>query len=116
MAANAVGTSGEFHVRGMRGPPLTCRGGTSDAVVLRDTFAGQYHVLAQRPRPPVILDRGTDAGYVAAHYAKLYPDAWIISVEMDSGNAAQCRRHTEVFGPRCTVVEAESWTENGHIT
>jgi FkbM family methyltransferase len=116
MRANTPGTQEQFRVRALANALMTCRGGTSDAIVLRDTFAGRYHVPDGPPGPAVILDLGANAGYVAAHYATLYPDARIVSVEMDPGNAALCRRHTEPFRQRCTVVEAAIWTENGRVS
>lgn len=68
------------------------REGTVDREVWADTFTGLYHVPPERrPPPETVLDLGANIGLVSAHYRFLWPDASILAVEMDPGNAAVAR-------------------------
>ncbi len=103
-------------VKMMNGRPLICRTGTSDATVLRDTFSGLYH-LPRHPLHPAatIVDLGANVGYVAAHYAELYPDAHILGVELDPNNAEMARRNLDQYGSRCSVLTAAIWWHEGTV-
>jgi FkbM family methyltransferase len=64
----------------------------------------------------VILDLGANAGYTVAHLAWLYPHARIIGLEMDETNAQLARINVAAFLPRCHIIHAAAWTEDGWIT
>jgi FkbM family methyltransferase len=105
-----------FRPRLLNGRPLICRTGTTDAAVLHDTFHGLYHLPRHHLRSDAtIVDLGTNVGYVAAHYAALYPQARIIGLELDAGNADVARRNLTQFGDRCTVLTAAIWTRDGSV-
>jgi FkbM family methyltransferase len=74
------------------GRDVFLRPGTSDAQVWADTFTGLYHVPpATMPVPGRVLDLGANIGLTAAHYQALWPDAHVVAVEMDAGNASVAR-------------------------
>ncbi|MHA1535983.1 MAG: FkbM family methyltransferase [Alphaproteobacteria bacterium] len=112
----AAGDEIVFRIRQLKGKPLICRTGTTDAAVLYDTFAGLYH-LPRHPLPEdaSIVDLGTNVGYVAAHLAALYPGARIVGLELDPGNADVARRNLKQFGDRCSVMTAAIWTRDGSV-
>ena len=97
----------------------------SDARVLFDALVHEYHLppgdvaASLRNRrdgsQPWILDLGANIGVTMAHYAHLFPDAMVVGVELDAGNAALCRRNVAAWAPRCTVIEGAVWTEDGVV-
>jgi FkbM family methyltransferase len=93
-----------------------CRPGTTDSIVLEDTFTRNYH----RPNRPlagncVVLDLGANVGYTMADLAFSNPHARVIGVELDPANVRMAKRNTETFGSRCVVVEAAVWNVSGRI-
>lgn len=98
------------------GLPLLVRPGTTDARVIVDTFVGLYHLPpAPLPERPTILDLGANAGYTAAHFAALYPDARIIALELDADTAAAARRSLAPLGDRVTILHAAAWDRDGTV-
>ena len=101
----------------LNGHAVQVRGGTTDHVALWEVLTKGGHLPA-RPLPdPVrtIVDLGANVGYASLHLATLYPDAKILAVEMDAGNALACRENLRVLGDRAQVVCAAAWTSNGEV-
>jgi FkbM family methyltransferase len=70
------------------------RPGSSDAVVYGETFDGLFHVPPEFMDPPsTVLDLGSNIGLTAAHFQVLWPEARVVAVEPDAGNAMVCRRN-----------------------
>lgn len=105
------------HPRTLNGAGVLVRPGTTDPQVLDDTFVGLYHLPPAALAPEaIILDLGGNVGYTAAHYAAICPQARVICVEMDAGNAALARENLRSFGDRCTVIHAAAWSADGELT
>jgi len=99
--------------------PLVCRPKTSDIGVLLDTFKGGHHRLPsgmQLPANAVIFDLGANVGFTVLDYASRYPGARIIAVEMDHENFKVAIENTRHLGPRCTLLHAAVWTDDGEIS
>ena len=88
---------------------------TVDVHVVHDTFIGRHHRLPKGMRPTSIVDLGANIGLTMADYAEVYPDARIVGVELDPGNAVLATRNTASY-PNCRVVQAAVWSENGSIS
>jgi FkbM family methyltransferase len=104
---------------GIRGlaEPVLCRPHTMDPITLWDAFFVAYHLpLPGMAVESVILDLGANAGYTAASFARAYPRARIIAVEMDADNAAICARNVAQFGDRCEVIHAGIWSSSGSVS
>lgn len=112
-------TSGEpvsVRVRAIGCKPLLVRPGTSDGMVMWETFGRLFHLPPMKLRPDaVILDLGANVGYTAAHFAALYPKGRVIAVEMDAGNAEMARRNTQAFA-NIELVRAAIWKEDGELS
>lgn len=72
-----------------------------------------YRALLARGRRPLIIDLGANNGASAAWFAVRYPDALVVAVEPDPGNAAVCRVNTARFGVQ--VVEAAIGSRSGYV-
>lgn len=90
--------------------PLVLRPGSSDSIVLTETFLGRHHL------PPVaadeirtILDLGANIGLTVAHLAVTCPNARVVGVELDPSNVALARRNTATWSDRCEILEAAVW-------
>lgn len=91
--------------------PVWLRPGGVDERVWADTFTGRYHIPRSRVGTPAsILDLGANIGLVAAHYQVLWPQAFIVCVEMDSESAALARLNA----PGITVIECAVSASRGH--
>jgi FkbM family methyltransferase len=97
--------------------PILLRPGTTDARVLEDTFAGLYHLPPiDLPADAVILDLGANIGLTAMHYARAYPSARIVCVEMDAGNVEALKQNVRAIGPRVSVIHAAVWYQDTHVS
>ncbi len=102
-------------VRPLGGARIWLRPRTTDAEMLRDTFRDNVH-----PPPPgidarTILDLGANAGVTVADNARRFPDARVVGVELDPGNAAAARRNTAPWGDRVTILQGAVWHEDGEV-
>ena len=96
--------------------PISVRPGTSDADVVFQTFAGQYHLPPAEAKPVrVIADLGANIGLTALDFALRYPQAQILSVELDDELAQIAIATTERWSSRVTVVSGAVWTQDGTI-
>lgn len=90
---------------------MVIRGGSSDIDTFADVFGELPHLPPSEIVPSLVWDLGANVGLTMAHMAHVWPDARIVGVELDSGNAALARRNVARYGPRCTVICGAVWTE-----
>jgi len=101
----------------LRGGSVQCRPGTTDDLVLMDTFRSQFHVPPiPLPDDAVIVDLGANVGFTALHLGTLFPHSRIIAVEMDDKNLAMGRENTRALGERCVWVHAAIWNEDAVVS
>jgi FkbM family methyltransferase len=105
-------------LREIRVKPLAAscwlRTGTTDVLVLRETFNGQYHLPPEEAsNPATILDLGSNIGLTVAHYAVTYPEAVIVGIEMDPEAATLASRNVARWGDRCSIVSGAVSTHAG---
>jgi FkbM family methyltransferase len=106
------------HVRPLDGATIWLRPGTTDAEMLRDTFRDRVH-----PPPPEIaargvrhiVDLGANAGVTVADNALRFPQARIVAVELDPGNADAARRNTAPWADRVTILQGAVWDHDGEV-
>jgi FkbM family methyltransferase len=86
---------------------------SSDPVVVKETFSGQYHL------PPIglalvntVLDLGANIGLTMAHLATVCPRATVVGVELDRANVELAKRNTARWGDRCSVIEGAVWVRD----
>jgi FkbM family methyltransferase len=106
----------QLKVRAINGQRVFCRPGTTDFSVLYETFCGRYHLPPADLKIRTILDLGSNIGLTIAHYASLYPEARVLGIEMDPGNAEVCRSNIAPYAGRCEVLVAAAWKEDGEIS
>lgn len=105
-----------LRLKPLGGRSICCRPNTRDASVLMYVFGERYHL----PPPEIgpvhnIIDLGSNIGLTVASYAALYPDARILGVELDSGNAALCRRNVEPWSAKVEVICGAVWPHDGEV-
>jgi FkbM family methyltransferase len=102
-----------MRVKPLRGAEVELRPGTSDAQMLRETFRDDVH------RPPAgarhIVDLGANAGITVADNALRYPEARIVAVELDPGNAALAERNTARWADRRIILQGAAWVTDGEV-
>ena len=64
----------------------------------------------------MIFDLGANVGFTCFDFARRYPDARVVGVEMDQDNMGLAVRNTAVFGDRCTVFHAAVWKEDTEVS
>lgn len=107
-----------FRVRSLGPRPITVRPGTSDLVVLYETFGATYDAppkILSPERTTRIWDLGANIGLTVARYAASFPRARISAVELDAANADLARSNTTAFSPRCEIITGAVWVEDGTI-
>ena len=114
----ANGAQVAIAIRELGGRSVWVRPGTADRWTLECTFSKgtKYHL----PPPAVtdarvIWDLGANVGLTMVHFAHLFPQAHVVGVELESGNAAVCRSNVEPLNGRCEVIEAAVWTHDGVV-
>lgn len=118
-AAGAMGSQGgdrkpvAVPMRELGGEPLVIRPGTSD---LRNAVAYYSHRLHMPPPGVVptraIVELGTNCGAALTALGHAFPEARLLGVEPDLGNAEAARANTARFGDRCSVVNFAVWSES----
>jgi FkbM family methyltransferase len=104
-------------VRPLGGRRVWLRPGTTDPIMLRDTFRDLVHPPPWQASRPVrrIVDLGANAGITVAHNALLHPEARIVAVELDEGNAEAARRNCAWAGDRVVILQGAVWTDDGEV-
>jgi FkbM family methyltransferase len=100
----------------LRGPhgQVTFRVGTSDPDVVWSSLALPTH-LPTKIEPSAIWDLGANIGLTAADLGRRYPEARVVALEPDPGNAALARQNTSAYA-NCEVIESAAWTESGTLS
>lgn len=111
--------------------PVHLRAGESDVAAIRQIFGkrdydiswpfevgarirARYEAILASGGKPIIVDAGANIGAASLWFGQVYPNAAIVAVEPDPGNAAVLRRN--VGGrPGHVVLEAAIGAEPGHV-
>jgi FkbM family methyltransferase len=105
-------------LRPLGGRSVALRPGTSDALMLRETFRdGVYAPPAEAEARGIrqIVDLGANIGITAAANAHRYPGAHVLAVELDEENAALARRNIAPWSDRVEIVVGAVWTHDGEV-
>ena len=116
LLSTSAGEPLPVRLRGLAGNAVWVRPGSSDRMVVIDTFLRRIHLPPRGAEVRTILDLGANTGLTARDFAHRYPRAQILCVEMDSANAELARRNLAVVNERAHVVEAAAWTCSGTVS
>jgi FkbM family methyltransferase len=105
-------------VRPLGGATVRLRPHTTDSLVVHETFRDMVH-----PPPPAIVargvrrivDLGANIGLTAADNARRFPQARILAVELDPGNAAAARGNIAPWADRIELLQGGVWVQDGEI-
>jgi FkbM family methyltransferase len=103
-------------LRALEGRTIWLRPGTSDAIVVWETFVGRFHrppAALAADVPVLILDLGANIGLTMADMAVRYPQARIVGIELDAANAALARANLQPWSDRCELLEGAVCSEDG---
>lgn len=90
--------------------PFYFRQGTSDVLAIKQLFVLlEYRRLQALKQVETIVDAGANIGAAAVVLLTMFPQAKLIAMEPDPGNAAILRRNLEPYGERVTIGEAAVW-------
>jgi FkbM family methyltransferase len=95
-------------IRGLAAPAWL-RPRTSDFDVFREVFLEGAYDMPVESTVRTIIDAGANIGLSSLYFLRRYPDARIVAIEPDPGNAAMARRNLSPYGHRAAVVEAAVW-------
>ena len=95
-------------IRGLPAP-VWFRPRTSDFDAFREVFLEGAYDVAVEPTVRTIIDAGANVGLSSLYFLRRYPEARIIAIEPDPGNAAMARRNLSPYSNRTAVVEAAVW-------
>ena len=109
------GASGEVAVWIGPGRRFVLRAGTTDTNVFRQHFvARELYGIPQIGAVRVIVDLGAHIGLATEVFRRNYPDARIVSVEMDPQNFALCvRNHHDTVSQ--DSIQAAVWSSTGMV-
>lgn len=113
-AGDADQTPVPIRLRSLNDNELLIRPGTSDSIVLLETFIGGFHRPPKRSTatpPRFILDLGCNIGATVVDLATRFRGATVIGVELDPANATLARRNVAPWQDRCEIVQAAVWHE-----
>jgi FkbM family methyltransferase len=75
----------------------------------------EYGPIPDSVSPGLIVDCGANVGYASVSFLERYPNAEVIAVEPDAGNAAMARKNLAPYEGRATVVEAAVWSRDSPL-
>lgn len=105
-----------FSPKRLKGQTIEIRTGTTDVGSFQDFLTTRFYLPPwELPDDCVIIDLGGNIGTAAADYSATFPDARILSIEMDGENAKMARANTSKFNDRVNVIHAAIWHENGTV-
>lgn len=111
-----VATAARLRLRPLDGREVLVRPGTSDVGTVWGTFARHYHLPPpELGAPGTIWDLGANIGLTMAHFARLYPRARVLGVELDEENVALARHNVAAWADRCRVIHAAVWARDGEV-
>jgi FkbM family methyltransferase len=112
----------------VQGGTMEARPGNSDIQTISQVFGRREYDLAsigafsrinaryleilESGRKPIIVDAGANIGAATRWFETLFPQAIIVAVEPDPGNAAVLRRNA----PSAVVFEAAIGASGGHVS
>jgi FkbM family methyltransferase len=98
------------------GPEVALRPNRTDALVYYDTFITGAHL------PPndlnnvrLILDCGSSIGLTMVDFARRFPQARVLGIEMDPSNYAICQENIRPYADRCQVIEGALWDDSDTV-
>lgn len=106
-------------VRPLDGATVWLRPHTTDAVVVRETFRDMIHPPPEevvRRGVRRILDLGANIGLTVADNARRFPQARILGVELDPGNAEAARLNTRPWADRVEIIQGAVWERDGDVS
>src|SRR5438067_8510299 len=77
------------------GREVHLRPDTTDEQVFHETFVKRFPLPPEEIRPATVLDLGCNIGLTVAHFERLWPNAGIIGVELDTENCVVARRNCQ---------------------
>jgi FkbM family methyltransferase len=90
--------------------PIRLRAGTSDLFVAMQIFLKEeYRCVSEERGVEFIVDCGGNIGCSAIYLLNRYPNARLIAIEADEGNAKLCRENLAPYGERAKVLNAGIW-------
>jgi FkbM family methyltransferase len=101
-----------FPMRGLGGRRIWVRPRTDDLAQAVYNYRGRLYLPPEELAGDdlrQIVELGTNMGSALAGLAVAYPNARLVGVEPDAGNATIARRNVAQFGERCVVVERAVW-------
>lgn len=105
-----------LRIKALEGRELHFRPRTADIDMLFYSFKLDRHV----PPPELegvkrIVELGTNIGTSLSDLANRYPDAELLGVEPDPGNAEVARKNLADLGARAKLIEAGAWDEDTEL-
>ncbi len=96
--------------------PVLLRPGTSDPFTFKQIFQERvFAPLDGTDRPRAIVDCGANVGYASAYFLSRFPEARVLALEPDPGNAELCRRNLAPYGGRAQVLERAVWPRTARL-
>lgn len=90
----------------------------ADAFILGEVFEHEYYSLPLADAPRTILDLGSNAGFSAVYFAKVYPGAQLACVEPVPGNLESLAINLELngveartFAAAVDIADGDLWIE-----
>ena len=90
------------------------RAGSSDRQVFDEIITGNELDFELPDQPKRVLDLGANIGLSSVYLANRYPEARILSLEVDSGNVDVLRRNTNSY-KNITIVPKAVWSQDGYV-
>lgn len=96
--------------------PFALRPEDSDAAVVWHDVLGRSHLPHRSDFVPnCIIDLGANVGFTMGDFARRFPDATIIGLELDRQTAELCRLNIRGWGTRCAVFNKAVWSTSGTV-
>jgi FkbM family methyltransferase len=88
--------------------PLQFRLKTSDVPIAAQIFVNEEYAFSAKRPMRTILDAGANTGFSSLYFARRFPEAEILALEPEAGNAALLTRNTASC-PRIRTIQAALW-------
>lgn len=95
--------------------PLVIRAGTSDADVIRQVVVQRELEIKFDEAPRRIVDAGANIGVSVRVFAAMWPQADILAIELDAGNADLLRRNSAPY-KRVVTRHGGLWGRKGWVS
>jgi FkbM family methyltransferase len=96
--------------------PVLVRPGTTDALVFDNNLVRRAYACVELRRPPrFIIDAGANVGYASVYFLSTFPEARVVALEPEPGNAAVARRNLAPYGDRAVVLKCGLWPRSGRL-